>query len=54
MKHSLKIKLSTYNCELQFCVLDNLNGELNKLYKKYKVNEIFDESAEGVLFTPDT
>lgn len=53
MKHSLKIKLSTYNCELQFCVLDNLNGELNKLYKKYKVNEIFDESAEGVLFTPD-
>jgi hypothetical protein len=53
MKYTLKIKLPTYNCELHFNVLDNLNIELNKLYKKYKVNEVFDESAEGVLFTPD-
>lgn len=53
MKHCFKIKLPTYNCELQFCVLDGLNSEINKLYKKYNVNEVFDESAEGVLFTPD-
>ena len=53
MKYSFKIKLSTYNCELQFYVVDALNIEVNKLYKKYKMNEVFDESAEGVLFTPD-
>jgi hypothetical protein len=53
MKQTLKIKLPTYNCELYFSVLDNLNVEINKLYKKYKVNETFDESAEGLLFTPD-
>lgn len=53
MKQTLKIKLSTYNCELQFYVLDQLNAEINKVYKKYKVNETFEESAEGVLFTPD-
>lgn len=53
MKYSFKIKLSTYNCELQFYVVDTLNIEVNKLYKKYKMNDVFDESAEGVLFTPD-
>jgi hypothetical protein len=53
MKYSFKIKLSTYNCELQFYVVDALNIEVNKLYKKYKMNDVFDESAEGVLFTPD-
>ncbi|MFO0089401.1 MAG: hypothetical protein ACK518_01065 [bacterium] len=53
MKHSFKIKLPTYNCELHFFVLDGLNNEVNKLYKKYKLNEMFEESAEGVLFSPD-
>ena len=53
MKYTLKIKLPTYNCELQFYVLDQLNAEINKVYKKYKMDEVFEDSAEGVLFTPD-
>ena len=53
MKQSFKIKLPTYNCELHFCVLDQLNTEVNKVYKKYKVGESFEDSAEGVLISPD-
>jgi hypothetical protein len=53
MKYTFKIKLPTYNCELQFYVLDQLNAEINKVYKKYKVEEVFEDSAEGALFTPD-
>lgn len=53
MKHTFKIKLPTYNCELQFYVLDQLNAEINKVYKKYKMDEKFEDSAEGVLFSPD-
>jgi hypothetical protein len=53
MKQFFKIKLPTYSCELYFYVSDALNNEVNKAYKKYKVGEKFEESAEGVLFSPD-
>lgn len=53
MRVSKKIKLSTYNCTLQFIITDDLIKEVNKVYKAYNVRGSFKDSAEGVVVSFD-
>lgn len=49
MKITSTLKLSTYTCQLVLVVTDQLKAEVNAVYKKHKLNEVFDIDAEGVM-----
>ena len=49
MKITSTLKLSTYTCQLVLVITDQLKAEVNALYKKHKLPEIFDVDAEGVM-----
>lgn len=49
MKTTNTLKLSTYTCQLVLVVTDQLDTEVNALYKKNKLSEVFDLDAEGVM-----
>jgi hypothetical protein len=54
MKITKTIKISTYNCNLVFVVTDLLKKESEKIFKKYSINEEYDEGEnEGISISPD-
>lgn len=53
MKTSVKIKLDTYNCVVNFIVTDRMSQTLKGIYKKYKIQEDVDGEAEGLVVTID-
>lgn len=46
------VKFPTYGCKLVIIVVDNVKNEVEKLYKKYKILEKFEDEAEGALVMP--
>ena len=46
------VKFPTYGCKLVIVVVDNVKKEVEKLYKKYKILEKFEDEAEGALVMP--
>jgi hypothetical protein len=53
MKVSKKIKLSTYNCNVDIIITDAVIPEVNRIYKKHKIAEKFEDTVEGVVISPD-
>lgn len=51
MKVTRKVKLATYNCVVHIIITDALNQEVNRIYKKHKSTEEFNDEAEGVVVT---
>ena len=49
MKTTNTLKLSTYTCQLVLVVTDQVDAEVNALYKKNKLADVFDLNAEGVM-----
>lgn len=43
------LSLPMYNCKVYFMVTSELSNEVNKLYKKNKLPEMFVDEAEGVM-----
>jgi len=53
MKAITKIKLDTYNCNVVFIITNDLNHQVNNIYKKLKSKDSFHGEAEGILLTLD-
>ena len=49
MRVGKKINLSTFSCTIQIIITDNLPGEVDQVYKKYKMDDKFVDVAEGVV-----
>lgn len=47
------VKFPTYSCKLIISVVNNVRIEAEKLYKKYRINDEFEDEAEGALVMPD-
>ena len=47
------LKIPVYGCTLQFIITDMLIDEVNKIYKKYDIPELFTDYAEGCLISSD-
>jgi hypothetical protein len=47
------IKIPMYNCSVQIIITDDLIKIVNSVYKKYKIDDIFSDSAEGCFITTD-
>jgi hypothetical protein len=47
------LKIPVYECTVQFIITDMLIDEVNRIYKKYDIHEIFTDYAEGCLITSD-
>ena len=53
MKLTSTLKLSTYGCKVVLIITDSLINEANKVYKKHKMEQMFEGDAEGTVITPD-
>jgi len=53
IKFSKRLKIPTYNCEINIIITDEICKEVNKIYKKHKQNEIFNDTVEGIVITID-
>ena len=47
------IKIPTLHCQLVIVVTDDVNAEVNRVYKKYKSPMRLDDPVEGVFFSID-
>ena len=47
------LKIPVYECTLQFIITDHLVDEVNRVYKKFDIPELFVDSAEGCLISTD-
>jgi len=47
------LKIPVYECTVQFIITDMLIDEVNRIYKKYDIHELFTDYAEGCLITSD-
>lgn len=47
------LKVAIYECTLQFIITDNLIDEVNRIYKKFDIPELFVDYAEGCLISTD-
>ena len=50
---STTMRFPTYSCRLIIMVVDNVRTEVDKLYKKYSINDEFGDEAEGALVMPN-
>lgn len=48
-KLKTNIKLATYTCGLSISVVDSVCEEVDKLYKKHKIQDVFGSEAEGAV-----
>lgn len=48
-RQSTTIQFPTYNCKLTVIIADTVSKEVNKLYKKYKIEDDFGDEAEGAV-----
>lgn len=53
IRQTKNIKLPMYSCTVNVVITDNINSEIAKTYKKYKITGDLDIEAEGVLIAPD-
>jgi frataxin-like iron-binding protein CyaY len=53
MRTTKKIRLLTYNCNIFITITDDLNKQVNSLYKKFSHKDTFNCDAEGVVITFD-
>jgi hypothetical protein len=53
IKFFKSIKIPMYNCSVQIIITDDLIKTVNGLYKKYKIDDVFTDSAEGCFLTTD-
>lgn len=53
MKNSVKIKIDTYACTINFIVTDVINKELRRIYNRYNICEDIDGESEGLVITID-
>ena len=52
MRESFIIKLPTYACTVQVIICDgDIRNEINKIYKKHKVDEKYTESVAGLALS---
>jgi len=47
------LKIPIYECTLQFIITDHLIEEVNRIYKKLDIPELFVDHAEGCLISTD-
>jgi hypothetical protein len=47
------IKIPMYSCIIQIIITDDLIKTVNSIYKKYKIDDVFSDSAEGCFITTD-
>lgn len=47
------LKIPVYECTLQFIITDHLMEEVNRIYKKLDIPELFVDQAEGCLISTD-
>lgn len=47
------LKVAIYECTLQFIITDHLIDEVNRIYKKFDIPELFVDHAEGCLISTD-
>lgn len=47
------LKIPVYGCTLQFIITDQLMDEVNRIYKKLDIPELFVDHAEGCLVSTD-
>lgn len=47
------LKIPVYECTLQFIITDHLIDEVNRIYKKLDIPELFVDHAEGCLVSTD-
>ena len=47
------LKIPIYECTLQFIITDHLMDEVNRIYKKLDIPELFVDHAEGCLVSTD-
>lgn len=47
------VKLPLYNCVLYIRIVDNVKKEIERLYKKYKIKDEFEDEAEGAVVSPN-
>lgn len=47
------IKIPMYSCSVQVIITDDLIKTVNSVYKKYKIDDVFSDSAEGCFITTD-
>lgn len=45
------INIETFNCKLQLVISDNIQKEIDKIYKKYSVVPNYDYELEGILIS---
>jgi hypothetical protein len=45
------INIELYGCKLKFTVTDDITSEVSKLFKKNKINDVFDGGAEGIMIS---
>ena len=53
MKLTSTLKISPYGCKVVLIITDSLINEANKVYKKHKMEQMFEGDAEGTVITPD-
>ena len=47
------LKIPIYGCTIQFIITEQLMDEVNKIYKKHDIHELFTDYAEGCVITND-
>lgn len=53
IKYTKVIDFPMYGCKVSIIITDNLKQVVNNIYKKYKMTEVFENDAEGVVITPN-
>lgn len=47
------LQIPIYGCTVQFIITEALMDEVNRLYKKHDIHELFTDHAEGCLVSTD-
>lgn len=53
MKCSGTLNIPTFSCKIQTIITEDLEKEVNRLYKKHGRKDKFEESAEACVYSPD-
>lgn len=53
IKHTTVLDFPMYGCKIHMIVTNETKQIINKLYKKFKMDESFDDEVEGVVISPD-
>lgn len=45
------LNIETFSCKLQLIISDDINKEINKIYKNYNIPPVSDHEVEGMLIS---